>query len=123
MEFLSNISPKLGWIISLGVVAVFIYIGITNWKSSVSDEKIKVNGSNITAEIVDVKYDDLQRINNHLTAAVMVKYNFKGHEVISKRGIAFPYVEKEKFKPGEHVNVRVDNENGQRFYFLEYRTF
>ncbi|MHA8115441.1 hypothetical protein ACX122_20555 [Kosakonia cowanii] len=123
MEFLSNISPKLGWFVSAGVLLVFIYIGITNWRSASNDARIKENGSNLKATIVSLKFDDMQRINNHLTATVTVKYIFQGREVVAKRGIAFPFIEKDKFVPGAELNVRVDNSTGNNFYFLDYKTY
>ena len=123
MEFLSTVSPKLGWIITGGMLLVFVYIGITNWRSQSNDAKTKQNGTDLKANIVDLKFDEYQELNNHLTAAVTVKYIFKGEEVIAKRGIAFPFIEKDQFFPGAEVNIRVDNETGQHFYFSDYKTY
>jgi hypothetical protein len=83
MEFLSTVSPKLGWIITGGMLLVFVYIGITNWRSQSKDTKTKQNGTDLKANIVDLKLDERQGVNNHLTAAVTVKYIFKGEEVIA----------------------------------------
>lgn len=123
MEFLSTVSPKLGWIITGGMLLVFVYIGITNWQSQSKDAKTKQNGTDLKANIVDLKLDERQGVNNHLTAAVTVKYIFKGEEVIAKRGIAFPFIEKDQFFPGACLNIRVDNETGQHFYFSDYKTY
>ncbi|MFS2059153.1 hypothetical protein [Kosakonia cowanii] len=123
MEFLSTVSPKLGWFITGGMLLVFVYIGITNWRSQSKDAKTKQNGTNLKANIVDLKLDERQGVNNHLTAAVTVKYIVKGEEVIAKRGIAFPFVEKDQFFSGAEVNIRVDNETGKHFYFSDYKTY
>lgn len=123
MEFLSTFSPKLGWIITGGMLLVFVYIGITNWRSQSKDTKTKQNGTDLKANIVDLKLDERQGVNNHLTAAVTVKYIFKGEEVIAKRGIAFPFIEKDQFFLGAEVNIRVDNETGKHFYFSDYKTY
>lgn len=123
MEFLSTVSPKLGWIITGGMLLVFVYIGITNWRSQSKDAKTKQNGTDLKANIVDLKLDERQGVNNHLTAAVTVKYIFKGKEVIAKRGIAFPFIAKDKFLPGAEVNICVDNETGKHFYFSDYKTY
>ena len=123
MEFLSTVSPKLGWIITGGVVLLFIYVGITNWQSQSKDAKTKQNGTNLKSNILDLKLDERQGVNNHLTAAVTVKYIFKGEEVIAKRGIAFPFIEKDQFFPGTEANIRVDNETGKHFYFSDYKTY
>ncbi|MBK0079359.1 hypothetical protein IAE49_12225 [Kosakonia sp. S58] len=123
MEFLSTISPKLGWIITGGMLLVFVYIGITNWRSQSKDAKTEQNGTDLKANIVDLKFDEYQELNNHLTAAVTVKYIVKGEEVIAKRGIAFPFIEKDQFFSGAEVNIRVDNETGKHFYFSDYKTY
>lgn len=123
MDFLSTVSPKLGWIITGGMLLVFVYIGITNWRSQSNDAKTKQNGTDLKANIVDLKLDERQGVNNHLTAAVTVKYILKGEEVIAKRGIAFPFIEKDQFFPGAEVNIRVDNETGKHFYFSDYKTY
>ncbi|WP_411201523.1 hypothetical protein ABZS17D1_03638 [Kosakonia cowanii] len=123
MEFLSTVSPKLGWFITGGMLLVFVYIGITNWRSQSKDAKTKQNGTNLKANIVDLKLDERQGVNNHLTAAVTVKYIVKGEEVIAKRGIAFPFIEKDQFFSGAEVNIRVDNETGKHFYFSDYKTY
>jgi len=123
MEFLSTVSPKLGWIITGGMLLVFVYIGITNWRSQSKDTKTKQNGTDLKANIVDLKLDERQGVNNHLTAAVTVKDIFKEEEVIAKRGIAFPLIEKDQFFPGSEVNIRVDNETGKHFYFSDYKTY
>lgn len=123
MEFLSTVSPKLDWIITGGVVLLFIYVGITNWQSQSKDAKTKEDGTNLKANIVDLKFDERQGVNNYLTAVVTVKYIFNGEEVIAKRGIAFPFIEKHQFFPGAEVNIRVDNETGKHFYFSDYKTY
>lgn len=123
MEFLSNVSPKLGWIITIGVVLLFIYVGINNMRSNAKDEQTKINGIDLKAEIITIKFDEYQQVNNHLTAAVTVKYNLNGRSVIAKRGISFPFIEKEKFIPGSIVDVRVDKTTGDNFYFINYTTF
>lgn len=123
MEFLSTVSPKLGWFITGGMLLVFVYIGITNWQSQSKDTKTKQNGTDLKANIVDLKLDERQGVNNHLTAAVTVKYIFKGEEIIAKRGIAFPFIEKDQFFPGAEVNIRVDNKTGKHFYFSDYKTY
>ncbi|MDV5355034.1 hypothetical protein QM201_09035 [Enterobacter asburiae] len=123
MEFLSTVGPKFGWVITGGVVLLFIYVGITNWRSQTKDAQTKENGTDLKANIVDLKFDEHQGLNNHLTAAVTVKYIFRGEEVIAKRGIAFPFIEKEQFFPGAVVNIRVDNKTGKHFYFSDYKTY
>ena len=105
------------------MLLVFVYIGITNWRSQSKDAKTKQNGTNLKANIIDLKLDERQGINNHITAAVTVKYIFKGEEIIAKRGIAFPFIEKDQFFPGAEVNIRVDNETGKHFYFSDYKTY
>lgn len=123
MEFLSKVSPKFAWIIAAAGLVVFAYAGINGKIRASRDAKTKKNGTNLKAKIVSIKFDEMQRKNNHLTAAMTVQYHFNGHDIVAKRGIAFPFIEKDKFVPGAEVDVRVDNITGVNFYYIDYQTY
>ena len=121
MNFLSYIMPKLAWIIPLVVLVFVIYVLIQNLLSSNQDKKTKANGVDIDAMIVEVKYDRDQRINNHLSATLTIKFDYNGENVVGSRGMIFPTSCKEDVISGKVIRVRVNKDKPDNFYFIDFR--
>ncbi|MGG7447773.1 hypothetical protein ACQ3G7_17110 [Kosakonia oryzendophytica] len=123
MNFLSYIMPKLAWFIPLCVLVFVGYVVYKNKQSDTNDRYIREHGVNIDAEINEITYDKYQRINNKLVAIVSVKYNFNGREFISKRGLNFLVTDKDKFKTGNTIKIKINPNAPLEYYYVDYRTY
>lgn len=123
MSFLSYIMPKLAWFIPLCILVFVGYVVHKNRQRDAYDAYIKEHGVSLEAEITDVIYDKIQRINNYFVVVATVKYPYNGQAIISKRGLSFLVTEKEKIEPGKKIKIRVSREMPERFYYEEYHNY
>ncbi|MEQ4451875.1 hypothetical protein ACFX4S_09335 [Kosakonia sp. YIM B13605] len=86
------------------------YVVYKNRQRDAQDACIKEHGVSLEAEISDVVYDKIQRINNYFVVVATVKYNYGKQAIISKRGFSFLFTEKEKIVPGEIIKIRVNRD-------------
>lgn len=120
MEFLSYIMPKLAWVIPVGSLFFAGYIAYKISESNKTDTYIKDHGINIDATITEVNPDEIQEVNNRIVALVSVKYNFGGMLINAKRGLRYYLTDKEKFKPGKMIGIRVHPDKPTIFYYIGY---
>ena len=123
MNFLSYIMPKLAWFIPLCVLVFVGYVVYKNKQSDTNDRYIREHGVNIDAEINEIVYDKYQRVNNKLVAVISVKYNFNGRDFISKRGLNFLVTDKDKFKTGNIIKIKINPNAPLEYYYVDYRTY
>lgn len=123
MSFLSYIMPKLAWIIPLCLLVFFGYVFYKGKETDARDAYIKERGVKVDAQIMEVVYDKLQRVNNYFVAVVTIRYQFNGKDIISKRGLAFLVTDQEKIVQGKTIKVKINPDAPERFYFEGYRNY
>ncbi|WBU51255.1 hypothetical protein PF050_10190 [Kosakonia pseudosacchari] len=123
MSYLSYIMPKLAWFIPLCILLFVGYVVYKNRQRDAQDAYIKEHGVSLEAEISDVVYDKIQRINNYFVVVATVKYNYNGKNITSKRGLSFLVTDKEKIKPGKIIKIRISRDMPERFYYEEYQNY
>lgn len=114
--------PKLAWIIPLCLLAFAGYIAYKTRESNKTDEYIKEHGVNIDATITEVKPDETQEVNNRIVALVSLEYNFGGKIIHAKRGLRYYITDKDKFEPGQTIQIRVHPNNPAIFYYINYES-
>ncbi|AZI89837.1 hypothetical protein EH164_19515 [Kosakonia sp. CCTCC M2018092] len=123
MDFLSYIMPKIAWIIPLCILIFVAYVFIKNRESDKLDDYIKENGVDVEGTMTVIKPDAAQTINNKIVAVITVQYEFEGKSITSKRGLSFYITDKDKFKVGNKIRIRINPANPTQFYYTDYRTY
>lgn len=75
MEIVSTIVLTMAWAIPLVVLLFVAWVAMQNIRSARQDKKTKMNGVNVKATILQIKYDRDQRINNHYSAILTLRYH------------------------------------------------
>lgn len=119
---LSYILPKLAWIIPCCLMIFIFYIAARSFIDARKDRDIMRTGFEMDAQVVSIKYDDQQRINNHFSAVLTVSYLVGNTTFNSSRGIVFLASERDRFVKGAAVKIKVSNKNHRLFIFCGYRT-
>ena len=119
---LAYLFPKLAWVIPCCVMVFIVYIAVRNIIDARKDSDTKRMGFEVDAQVLSVKYDAQQRINNHLSAVITVSYFVDNITFISSRGIVFLAVERNLFVKGAVVKIKVNNKKFRDFIFIGYRT-
>lgn len=123
MSYLSYIMPKLAWFMPLCILLFVGYVVYKNRQRDAQDAYIKEHGVSLDAEISDVVYDKIQRINNYFVVVASVKYNYSDKIFVSKRGFSFLITEKEKIIPGQIIKIRVNRNMPEQFYYEDYQNY
>lgn len=123
IDFLSYIMPKIAWIIPLCILIFVAYVFIKNRESDKLDDYIKENGVDVEGTMTVIKPDATQTINNKIVAVITVQYEFEGKSITSKRGLSFYITDKDKFKVGNKIRIRINPANPTQFYYPDYRTY
>ncbi|WP_241174981.1 DUF3592 domain-containing protein [Kosakonia sp. CCTCC M2018092] len=123
IDFLSYIMPKIAWIIPLCILIFVAYVFIKNRESDKLDDYIKENGVDVEGTMTVIKPDAAQTINNKIVAVITVQYEFEGKSITSKRGLSFYITDKDKFKVGNKIRIRINPANPTQFYYTDYRTY
>lgn len=123
IDFLSYIMPKIAWIIPLCILIFVAYVFIKNRESDKLDDYIKENGVDVEGTMTVIKPDAAQTINNKIVAVITVQYEFEGKSITSKRGLSFYITDKDKFKVGNKIRIRINPANPTQFYYPDYRTY
>lgn len=123
IDFLSYIMPKIAWIIPLCILIFVAYVFIKNRESDKLDDYIKENGVDVEGTMTVIKPDAAQTLNNKIVAVITVQYEFEGKSITSKRGLSFYITDKDKFKVGNKIRIRINPANPTQFYYTDYRTY
>lgn len=123
MSYLSYIMPKLAWFIPLCILIFVGYVVYKNRQRDAQDAYIKEHGVSLEAEISDVVYDKIQRINNYFVVVATVKYTYGKQAIISKRGFSFLVTDKGKIEPGKIIKIRVNSDMPEQFYYEDYQNY
>lgn len=66
-----------------------------------------MNGVNVKATILQIKYDRDQRINNHYSAILTLRYHWHEQELQGIRGVIFPAQDQSEVQVNQLINIRV----------------
>ncbi|ELA2605754.1 hypothetical protein VO438_002720 [Klebsiella aerogenes] len=121
MEIVSTIVLTMAWAIPLVVLLFVAWVAMQNIRSARQDKKTKMNGVNVKATILQIKYDRDQRINNHYSAILTLRYHWHKQELQGIRGVIFPAQDQSEVQVNQLINIRVHQDDPQHFYYLDYR--
>ncbi|EPH2693531.1 hypothetical protein HCH17_04905 [Klebsiella aerogenes] len=121
MEIVSTIMLTMAWAIPLVVLLFVAWVVMQNIRSARQDKKTKMNGVNVKATILQIKYDRDQRINNHYSAILTLRYHWHELELQGIRGVIFPAQDQSEVQVNQLINIRVHQDDPQHFYYLDYR--
>ncbi|MBS6146562.1 MAG: hypothetical protein KH967_18645 [Klebsiella aerogenes] len=121
MEIVSTIMLTMAWAIPLVVLLFVAWVAMQNIRSARQDKKTKMNGVNVKATILQIKYDRDQRINNHYSAILTLRYHWHEQEPQGIRGVIFPAQDQSEVQVNQLINIRVHQDDPQHFYYLDYR--
>ncbi|WEF30306.1 hypothetical protein PYR66_11730 [Klebsiella aerogenes] len=121
MEIVSTIMLTMAWAIPLLVLLFAAWVAMQNIRSAREDKKTKMNGVDVEATILQIKYDRDQRINNHYSAILTLRYHWHGQEQQGTRGVIFPAQDQSEVQVNQLINIRVRQDDPQHFYYLDYR--
>ncbi|WP_239512938.1 hypothetical protein, partial [Klebsiella aerogenes] len=111
----------MAWAIPLVVLLFVAWVAMQNIRSARQDKKTKMNGVNVKATILQIKYDRDQRINNHYSAILTLRYHWHEQELQGIRGVIFPAQDQSEVQVNQLINIRVHQDDPQHFYYLDYR--
>lgn len=123
LDIVGYIMLKLAWIIPACVMIFVAYVIFKSRQTDARDAYIKANGVSLDAKIIEVVYDEIQRINNYLVAVVTIKYLYQGQNVVSKRGLSFLLTDKDKIIAGNIIKIKVNPHKPDSFYYVGYRNY
>lgn len=121
MEIVSTITLTMAWAIPLVVLLFVAWVAMQNIHSARQDKKTKMNGVDVKATILQIKYDRDQRINNHYSAILALRYHWHGQEQQGNRGVIFPVQNQSEIQVNQLINICVSKDDPQHFYYLDYR--
>lgn len=121
MEIVSTIVLTMAWAIPLVVLLFVAWVAMQNIRSARQDKKTKMNGVNVKATILQIKYDRDQRINNHYSAILTLRHHWHEQELQGIRGVIFPAQDQSEVQVNQLINIRVHQDDPQHFYYLDYR--
>lgn len=121
MEIVSTVMLTMAWAIPLVVLLFVAWVAMQNIRSARQDKKTKMNGVDVKATILQIKYDRDQRINNHYSAILTVRYHWHEQEQQGIRGVIFPAQNQAEIQVNQLINICVSKDDPQHFYYLDYR--
>ncbi|EPE9058338.1 hypothetical protein ACSPJ8_001841 [Klebsiella aerogenes] len=111
MEIVSTIVLTMAWAIPLVVLLFVAWVAMQNIRSARQDKKTKMNGVNVKAAILQIKYDRDQRINNHYSAILTLRYHWHEQEQQGIRGVIFPAQDQSGVQVNQLINIRVHQDD------------